>query len=60
MTTINVRLMGDPDDLPPVATMIIAAAERQGWKASEPSRLYPNHGGTGSRLFFDLTIEEPA
>jgi hypothetical protein len=28
LTTINVRLMGDPDDLPPAAAMIIAAAEK--------------------------------
>ena len=56
---VNVRLMGDPEDIPPAAAMIIAAAAENGWKASEPSRPYPNHGGPGVRVFFDLTQEEP-
>jgi len=59
MAPVNVRLMGDPGDIPPAATMIIAAAAEQGWKASEPSRPYPNHCGPGVRVFFDLTHEEP-
>jgi hypothetical protein len=52
-------LMGDPEDIPPAAAMVIAAAAEHGWKASEPSRPYPNHGGPGVRVFFDLTQEEP-
>lgn len=56
---VNVRLMGDPEDIPPAAAIIIAAAAGHGWKASEPSRPYPNHGGPGVRVFFDLTQEEP-
>ena len=56
---MNVRLMGDPKDIPPAAAIIIAAAAAQGWTASEPSRLYPNHSGPGVRVFFDLTPEEP-
>jgi hypothetical protein len=59
MAPVNVRLMGDPKDIPPAAAMIIAAAAEQGWKSSEPSRPYPNHGGPGVRVFFDLTKEEP-
>jgi hypothetical protein len=55
---VNVRLMGDPEDLPHAAAVIIAAAA-QGWRASEPSRPYPNHGGPGVRVFFTLTQEEP-
>jgi hypothetical protein len=58
MATVNVRLMGNPEDLAQAAAMIIAAAGGQGWKASEPSRPYPNHGGPGARVFFDLTHEE--
>jgi hypothetical protein len=60
MTTVNIRLMGEPEDLPKAATIITVAATEQGWKASEPSRLYPNHGGHGGRVLFDLTKEEPA
>ena len=56
---VNVRLMGDPDDITPAGALIIAAAAAQGWRASEPSRPYPNHGGPGVRVFFDLTPEEP-
>jgi hypothetical protein len=56
---VNVRLMGDPEDLPQAAAAIIAAAAAHGWTASEPSRPYPNHGGPGVRVFFDLTHEEP-
>ena len=56
---VNVRLMGDPEDIPPAAALIVAAAAEHGWKASEPSRPYPNHGGPGVRVFFDLTQEEP-
>jgi hypothetical protein len=51
--------MGDPKDIPPAAAMIIAATAEQGWKSSEPSRPYPNHGGPGVRVFFDLIKEEP-
>ena len=58
MAPVNVRLMGDPKDIPPAA-MIIAATSEQGWKSSESSRPYPNHGGPGVRVFFDLTKEEP-
>ena len=56
---VNVRLMGNPEDLPQAAAAIIAAAAEHGWTASEPSRPYPNHGGPGVRVFFDLTQEEP-
>ena len=56
---VNVRLMGNPEDIPHAAAVIIAAAAAQGWTASEPSRPYPNHGGPGVRVFFDLTPEEP-
>ena len=59
MATVNVRLMGDPEDLTQAAAMIIAAAAGQGWMASEPSRPYPNQGGPGVRVFFDLTHEDP-
>ena len=59
MAPVNVRLMGDPKDIPPAAAMIIAATAEQGWKSSEPSRPYPNHGGPGVRVFFELTKEEP-
>ena len=59
MAPVNVRLMGDPEDIPPAAAMIIAAAAGEGWRASEPSRPYPNHGGPGVRVFFELTKEEP-
>ena len=58
MAPVNVRLMGDPEDLTQAAAVIIAAATEHGWKASEPSRPYPNHGGPGVRVFFDLTQEE--
>lgn len=58
MPLVNVRLMGDPEDIPQTAAIIIAAAE-QGWTASEPSRPYPNHSGPGVRVFIDLTQEEP-
>jgi hypothetical protein len=57
---VNVRLMGDPEDIPHAAAVIIAAAEEHGWTASQPSRPYRNHGGPGVRVFFDLTPEEPA
>ncbi|MGH3221182.1 MAG: hypothetical protein ACRDPY_21220 [Streptosporangiaceae bacterium] len=60
MAPVNVRLMGDPADLPHATAAIIAAAAEQGWKASEPSRPYPNHGGPGARVFFTLTQEDPA
>ena len=56
---VNVRLMGDPEDIPQAAAAIIAAATAQGWTVSEPSRPYPNHGGPGVRVFFDLTREDP-
>jgi hypothetical protein len=59
MATVNIRLTGDPEDLTQAAPMIIAAATGQGWKASELSRPYPNHGGPGVRVFFDLTHEDP-
>jgi hypothetical protein len=59
MATVNVRLMGDPKDLAQAAATIIAAAAGQAWKASEPSRPYPNQGGPGVRVFFDLTHEDP-
>jgi hypothetical protein len=59
MAPVNVRLMGEPEDIPPAAALIIAAATAQGWTATEPSRPYPNHGGPGVRVFFDLTPEEP-
>lgn len=58
MAPVNVRLMGDPEDLPHAAAAIIAAAAQQGWTASEPSRPYPNHGGPGARVFFTLTHED--
>lgn len=51
--------MGDPEDIPYAAALIIAAATAQGWTATTPSRPYPNHGGPGVRVFFDLTPEEP-
>jgi hypothetical protein len=57
--SVNVRLMGDPEDIPRAAAVIIAAAAAQGWTVSGPSRPYPNHGGPGVRVFFDLTQEEP-
>jgi hypothetical protein len=60
MAPVNVRLMGHPDDIPHAAVVIIAAATVQGWSASDPSRPYPNHGGPGVRVFFDLTKEDPA
>ena len=60
MDQVNVRLMGDPKDIPNAAALIIAAATAQGWTATTPSRPYPNHGGPGVRVFFDLTPEEPA
>jgi hypothetical protein len=56
---VNVRLMGGPEDIPQAAALIIAAAAEHGWTASGPSRPYPNHGGPGVRVFFDLTKEEP-
>ena len=59
MVTVNVRLMGNPDDLPQAAAMIMAAAAERGWHISELSRPYPNHGGPGARVFFVLTQEEP-
>jgi hypothetical protein len=59
MAPVNVRLMGDPEDIPQAAAIIIAAAAEHGWKASEPFRPYPNHGGPGVRVFFDLTKDEP-
>ena len=59
MARVNVRLMGDPKDLAQAAATIIAAAAGQGWKASELSRQYPNHGGPGARVFFDLSHEDP-
>jgi hypothetical protein len=59
MATVNVRLTGDPKDLAQAAATIIAAAAGQDWKASELSRPYPNHGGPGVRVFFDLTHEDP-
>ena len=59
MATVNVRLTGNPEDLTQTATMIIAAAAGQGGKASEPSRPFPNHGGPGARVSFDLTHEDP-
>jgi len=59
MATVNVRLMGNPEDLTQAAAIFIAAAAGQGWKASELSRAYPNHGGPGARVFFDLTHEDP-
>jgi hypothetical protein len=57
MPPVNVRLMGDPDDIEAAAALIIAAAADQGWTATEPSRPYPNHGGPGVRVFFNLTRE---
>jgi hypothetical protein len=59
MAPVNIRLMGNLEDLPQAAALIMAAATERGWKTSEPSRLYPNHGGPGARAFFDLTKEEP-
>ena len=59
MAPVNVRLMGDPEDIPQAAAIIIAAAAGEGWRASEPSRPCPNHGGPGVRVFFELTKEEP-
>jgi hypothetical protein len=59
MATMNVCLMADPEDLTQAAAPILAAAAGQGGKASEPSRPYPNHGGPGARVFFDLTHEDP-
>ena len=59
MAPVNIRLMGNPEDLPRVAALIMAAAAERGWRASEPSRPYPNYGGPGVRLFFVLTQEEP-
>jgi hypothetical protein len=53
MATVNVRLMGNPEDLTQATAM--AAAAGQGWKASEPPRPYPNHGGPCARVSFDLT-----
>jgi hypothetical protein len=59
MTPVNVRLTGDPEDLPHAAAIIIAAVADHGWHATEPSRPYPNHGGPGARVFFTLTHEDP-
>ncbi len=59
MAPVNIRLMGNPEDLPRAAALIMAAAAEQGWTTSEPSRPYPNHGGPGARVFFTLTKEEP-
>ena len=59
MAPVNVRLMGDPEDIPQAAAIIIAAAAGHGWTTSEPSRPYPSHGGPGVRVFFDLTPEDP-
>jgi hypothetical protein len=58
MGPVNVRLMGNPEDIPQAAATLIAAAAGQGWNASELSRPYPNHGGPGVRVFFDLTKED--
>jgi len=59
MASVNVRLMGDPKDIPHAAAAIIAPAKEHSWTATEPSRPYPNHSGPGVRVFFDLTQEEP-
>ena len=59
MAPVNVRLTGDHEDIKRGAAIITAAAAEQGWKASELSRPYPNHGGPGARVFSVLTKRNP-